>query len=95
MELNNFSNANVETKKETKIKEPEVTKTKELNKNGVVINCGLLNVRNKPSTDSKILFTIPVSSEVLIDHEKSTTDFYKIFTEIGLEGFVKKEYIKV
>lgn len=84
-----------EVKKDTKPEVEKVEEPEEATKIGTVTDCGLLNVRNKPSMDSKVLFTIPESANVVIDLEKSTDDFYNIFTEVGLEGFVRKEYIKV
>lgn len=60
---------------------------------GVVVNCQRLNVRKGPSTDAEILTTIKASSEVKIDTDTSTDEFYKIHTDAGIEGFCMKKYI--
>ena len=59
---------------------------KNINK-GIVINCGFLNVREKPNSRSVVLRRIPVGTEVEILGEDG--DFYKI-----LNGFVMKDFIK-
>ena len=54
---------------------------------GIVINCGFLNVREKPNSRSIVLRRIPVGTEVEILGEDG--DFYKI-----QNGFVMKDFIK-
>ena len=61
---------------------------------GVVCDCSNLNVREKPGTYSRVLLTIPVSTNVLINLADSTDDFYKITTEFGVEGYCMKLFIK-
>lgn len=60
--------------------------------NGVV-NCLRLHIHAKPDSNSDIVCKIRYLTEVMIDPNESTEDFYKIYTAIGAEGFCKKELI--
>lgn len=52
-----------------------------------------LNVRKEPSMNGEILCTIPVGTQVRIDLELSTEDWYKIRAKKGVDGFCMKKYI--
>ena len=54
---------------------------------GVIFNCNKLNVRSKPSTDADIVTILDNDSEVVIDSARSTTDWLKITTAVGVEGY--------
>lgn len=60
---------------------------------GVVSNCDRLNVRTEPSVDATIVCEITKATEVEIDTEKSTDDFYKISTASGIDGYCMRKYI--
>lgn len=75
----------VETVEETAAPEPEA---KDIF--GVVANCTKLNVRKKPFADATVVKIIDKGTEVKIDTDKSTDDFYKI-----KEGFVMKKFITI
>lgn len=62
---------------------------------GVVSNCDHLNVREFPSIDSEVICEILSNETVQVVEYESTDDFYKVYTQVGLEGFCKKEYIKL
>ena len=62
---------------------------------GVVTNCTKLNVREAPSKDSSIICTIDCLTEVMIDDEASTDDFYKVCIASGTEGFCMKNFISI
>lgn len=62
---------------------------------GVVTDCRYLNVREAPDQDAAVLTTIKALSEVLIDEPESTEDFYKVYTETGIEGYCMKKFIAV
>ena len=62
---------------------------------GFVIDCAKLNVRSEPYIDSDIVCVIPGSTEVEVDEENSTDDFYKICTYSGVEGFCMKKFIQL
>lgn len=55
-----------------------------------------LNVREEPVVDPEnILGVVDKGTEVIIDIEESTDDFYKVCTVKGLEGFCMKQHIQV
>lgn len=60
---------------------------------GVVTDCLRLNIRKTSSPDGEVLAIIDLLSEVLVDLEASTDEFYKVFTAAGIEGFCMKKYI--
>lgn len=66
-----------------------------VSKTGIVDNCFTLNIRAEPEADSEILCVIPCLTEVLVEINESTDDFYKICTVSGIEGFCIKKYIAV
>lgn len=82
---------------QTDISEESVVETEaeEAKLIGVVSNCTKLNVRKKADSKALVLATIPVSSGVMIDLNKSTDEFYKVCTAAGIEGFCMKKYITV
>lgn len=91
---------------EAVVEEPEVVDTVDVDDedlvvetpdpiDGVVSGVNKLNVRKEPSTDAEVVCVIPVNTEVLIDLEESTEDFYKVCTSAGIEGFCMKAYISV
>lgn len=60
---------------------------------GVVTDCIKLNVRKAPVADSEILAVIMLLSEVMVDMDNSSDEFYKICTAAGIEGYCVKKYI--
>lgn len=60
---------------------------------GVVVNCAKLNVREEPSTNSEIVCVLDVMSEIEIDVEKSTDEWFKICTAIGVEGYCMRKFV--
>lgn len=60
---------------------------------GIVVGCKRLNVREAPEPGSAILVVIPAQSEVMVEADASTDEFYKICTAAGIQGFCMKEYI--
>ena len=60
-----------------------------------VVNCLRLHIHSEPSTDSEIVCKVRYLTEVMIDLDKSTEDFYKIYTAIGAEGFCEKELVTI
>lgn len=62
---------------------------------GIVTDCILLNVREEPKSDANIICTIEALTEVEIDENNSTEEFYKIYTKAGIEGFCMKKFIVV
>ena len=62
---------------------------------GVVADCAKLNVRKAPDAAAPIICTIPRDSEVEVQVEESTDEFYKVLTASGIEGFCMAKYIKI
>lgn len=58
-----------------------------------VANCLRLHIHAEPNLESEIVCKLRYLTEVMIDTEQSTDDFYKIYTAIGAEGFCEKELI--
>lgn len=80
--------------------EPEVEETVEVTEEptpitGVVANCVKLNVRVIPEQYGKIRCVLNESSKVQIDEKESTDEYYKVYTESGIEGYCKKEFITI
>lgn len=67
--------------------EPEPTVT------GVVTGCGKLNIRKEPSTSAAILCEVANKSELIIDLDKSTDEWYSVCTPAGIEGFCMKQFV--
>lgn len=88
----------VTTVTETPTVEPTVepapiVENKPVHKTGIVSGCTRLNVRNAPRTTAGIVCEIACGTEVEIDEQESTVDFYKVYTSSGIEGYCVKSYI--
>ena len=62
---------------------------------GTVVNCPRLRVREHPSINAVVAAEIDEGSEVVINEDKSTEEFYSVITDTGLEGYCMKDYIQV
>jgi hypothetical protein len=62
---------------------------------GFVTNCKKLNVREEPRIDSAIVCEVDYQTELMIDENESTEEFYKVFTTAGIEGFCMKNFITI
>lgn len=62
--------------------------------NGIV-NCLRLHIFSEPKLESDIVCKVRYLTEVEIDLNESTEDFYKIYTAIGAEGFCQKDLITI
>ena len=60
---------------------------------GFVDNCESLRIRQVPNPVGEILTTISSGTEVEIDLDNSTNDFYKVCTATGLDGYCMKKFI--
>ena len=60
-----------------------------------VANCLRLHIFTEPNTESDIVCKVRYLTEVAVDLENSTDDFYKIYTATGAEGFCKKDLITI
>lgn len=78
---------------EPMVEEPIIDESKHIS--GVVIDCVKLNVREQPNPNADILGIINEGSEVLVNEEESTDDFYKICTPAGLEGYCMRKFVSI
>lgn len=62
---------------------------------GTVYECSKLNIRDIPGTDGNIVCTVPAGTQLMIDGDRSTVDWVKVYTEAGLEGYCMGEYITI
>lgn len=64
-------------------------------RNGVVVGCKSLLIRSNPDKNAAIVTVISAGSEVTIDKEHSTEEFYKVCNKAGVKGFCMKRYIRI
>ena len=57
------------------------------------VNCLRLHIFSEPNTDSEVICKLRYLTEVEIDMNNSTEDFYKVCTAIGAEGFCQKDLL--
>ena len=60
-----------------------------------IVNCLRLSIYSEPDLDSEIICKVRYLTEVKIDLDESTDNFYKVYTAIGVEGFCLKEFVTV
>lgn len=94
----NYKNYNRGKREETKPVDEvseEVKETKQVI--GVVSNCERLNIRKIPRKDADVLCILEVGSEVTVVDLRidTTSEFYKVITGAGIEGYCMKEFIEV
>ena len=82
-----------ETKNTTKETKNDVIKEQkpkvEKKQNGIIVNCACIPLRSEASQDSKAKWYLNENCDLVINHSKSTSDFYNVDTTVG-SGFVKK-----
>lgn len=62
---------------------------------GTVTNCDRLNVRQSPNITSKVLTAVTKNTELLVEDINESGDFYKVITPMGIDGYCKKDYVKL
>lgn len=58
-----------------------------------IVTCLRLHIHTEPDADSEVVCKIRYLTELEIDLDNSTDDFYKVCTETGAEGYCKKEEV--
>lgn len=58
-------------------------------------DCLRLHIHIEPDINSEIVCKVRYLTEVMIDLDNSTKDFYKVYTAIGAEGFCQKELVTI
>lgn len=82
--------AKVEMEEDKGVQQPVNTESYDI---GVVTGCAKLRVRSEPRFGTNVICEIDQGTRVMIDRSRSTFDYYKIYTESGIEGFCVKTYI--
>jgi hypothetical protein len=62
---------------------------------GVVTNCVLLNIREEPNIKAPIITKVNALSELMVDLEKVDKEWYRVYTEAGIEGFCMKKFVAI
>ena len=62
---------------------------------GVVANCAKLNIREKPVIDADVVCVLDCGSEMEIDMSKSTINWFKVCTIVGVEGYCMRKFVNV
>lgn len=78
-----------------KEQESEVCEDTAHNMIGVATDCLKLNIREKPSKDSRVVTVVTCLDELEIDMGDSNDDWYAVCTATGIEGFCMKKFVAV
>jgi hypothetical protein len=62
---------------------------------GIVTGCKKLNVREHPNTTAKVVCVLDENAAVKVFDNEVYADFYKVCTEVGIEGYCMKAYIRL
>lgn len=60
-----------------------------------VANCLRLHIYSEPNVDSEIVCKVRYLTELSIDLDESTEDFYKVCTAVGAEGFCERDLVTI
>jgi uncharacterized protein YgiM (DUF1202 family) len=60
---------------------------------GCVANCAKLNVRAKPNTNADVICVLEAASEVNINVADSNTEWFKVCTATGIEGYCMRKFV--
>ena len=78
--------ANKSKTKKTEVVKPETVE-------GVVVKCAKLNVRAKPEAGADVVCVLDAASEIEININKSTDDWFSICTATGVEGYCMRKFV--
>ena len=62
---------------------------------GIVANCKKLNIRERPTKDSRVVTIVSCFDELEIDMNNSNDEWYAVFTVAGIEGFCMKKFVVI
>lgn len=62
---------------------------------GMVVKCEKLNVREKPTTNARVICVVDAYTEVIIDMTNSIGKWFKVCTESGIEGYCMNDFIQI
>lgn len=60
-----------------------------------IVNCLRIHVFSKPNVDADVVCKFRYLTELLVDMENSTENFYKVYAAIGAEGYCLKEFVTI
>lgn len=62
---------------------------------GLVAVCKKLNIRERPTVEAPVICEVVCKTELIIDENESTQEFYKVYTAAGIEGFCMRKFIAI
>ena len=76
------------------VNEPEeATKEADSTVVGYVSGCLKLNIREEGYLGANVVCVVPEKTALLIEVAESNDEWYKVYTETGMEGFCMKQYV--
>ena len=76
------------------VNEPEeATKEADSTVVGYVSGCFKLNIREEGYLGANVVCVVPEKTALLIEVAESNDEWYKVYTETGMEGFCMKQYV--
>ena len=76
------------------VNEPEeATKEADSTVVGYVSGCFKLNIREEGYLGANVVCVVPEKTALLIEAAESNDEWYKVYTETGMEGFCMKQYV--
>lgn len=61
---------------------------------GTVTNCAKLNIRINPRSDADVQCVADADTELIIDTARSTSDWLRVCTPAGIEGYCMRKFVK-
>lgn len=76
--------------------EPEIVETKPetVTVTGTVVNCAKLNVRAEANATADVVCVLDAASEIEINVNKSTAEWFSVCSATGIEGFCMRKFIQ-
>lgn len=62
---------------------------------GIVSGCKKLNIRKESSFNSAIVCVVTAGTSLTIDPSESTDEWYRVYTESGVEGYCMKNFVTI
>lgn len=106
VENNEEQSEEIQNQNEEELKNNDEVENEEENEEGnsgaitpaVVANCTKLNVRDAADKDANVVCVIAEGTELTVDVDNSTEEFYKVYTQAGeilVEGYCMKKFINL
>ena len=61
---------------------------------GTVANCTKLNIRKNPAAGATVVCVLDAGTKLEIDVTRSTSDWFKVSTVSGVDGYCMRKFIK-